>query len=45
MDVWGEVAAEPVDEAATHGWNLPRVCTPLELMGEWTSESDHESNS
>jgi hypothetical protein len=32
-------------EAATHGWNLPRVCTPLELMGEWTYENDHESDS
>lgn len=31
-------------EAATQGWNLPKVCTPLELMGEWTYENDDESD-
>jgi hypothetical protein len=32
-------------EAAIHCWNLPKVCTPLELMGEWTYENDNESDS
>lgn len=30
-------------EAARQGWSLPKVCTPLELMGEWTYESEDES--
>ncbi|MCF7731863.1 MAG: type II toxin-antitoxin system VapC family toxin [Akkermansiaceae bacterium] len=31
-------------EAAIQGWNLPKVCTPLELMVEWTYEHDNESD-
>lgn len=31
-------------EASRQGWNLPKVCTPLELMGEWTYEDDEESD-
>jgi hypothetical protein len=30
--------------AATHGWNLAKACTPLELIGEWTYENDDESD-
>ena len=32
-------------EAGRHGWNLPKVCTPHELMGEWTYETQDESDS
>lgn len=32
-------------EAARQGWNLPKVCTPLELMGEWIYENEEESDS
>lgn len=31
-------------EAARQGWNLPKVCTPHELMGEWSYENEEESN-
>lgn len=32
-------------EAARQGWNLPKVCTPLELMEGWTYESEESSDS
>jgi hypothetical protein len=30
-------------EALRHGWKLPNVCTPAELMGEWPYESESDS--
>ena len=30
-------------EAIRLGWNLPRVCTPLELMGDSAYESESDS--
>jgi hypothetical protein len=32
-------------EAARQGWSLPKVCTPLELMGEWSYENEDKSDS
>ena len=32
-------------EAAVRGWNLPKVCTPLELMGDYPYETEDESDS
>jgi len=31
-------------ESATQGWNLPKVCTPLELMGQWSYDNENESD-
>jgi hypothetical protein len=30
-------------EAAARGWNLPKVCTPLELMGDYAYENASDS--
>ena len=32
-------------EAVTRGWKLPKVCTPLELMGDYPYETEDESDS
>jgi hypothetical protein len=32
-------------EAAARGWNLPKVCTPLELMGDYPYETEDASDS
>lgn len=32
-------------EASKHGWVLPKVCTPLELMGDWAYETEIEPDS
>jgi hypothetical protein len=32
-------------EAAVRGWILPKVCTPLELMGDYPYESEDASDS
>jgi len=31
-------------ESVAQGWNLPKVCTPLELMGDCLYETDDESH-
>ena len=31
-------------ESFARGWNLPKVCTPLELMGDCLYETDDESH-
>jgi hypothetical protein len=32
-------------EAVARGWKLPKVCTPLELMGDYPYETEDESDS
>lgn len=37
--------APPGTRGARQGWNLPKVCTPLELMAGWTYEGEESSDS